>query len=105
MGTNSTLGVRTPEARNFVVYVRMCTFGNAVVAEEEDSTNEAEVTDARGLELVDSVFEVERKVVVVASFRDAGVGPTEILMTCSSPRRDIESTSSPLKKSSSIDFR
>jgi len=40
----------------------------------------------------------------VALFRDSGVGAQETLMTCSSPGRHMESISSPLKKSMSMDF-
>jgi hypothetical protein len=39
-----------------------------------------------------------------AVFREAGVGPTETLMTCSSPARWIESMTSTLKKSRRMDL-
>ena len=82
MGVSSTRGMRVPEERRWVVYVRMCTFGS----EEEGM----------------GLFGLLGLTVVVV--RDAGVGAQETLMTCSMPERHIESTTSPLKKSSSMDL-
>ena len=64
----------------------MCTFGS----------------DARssvGVAVEDEACSVE-----VAALSVGGVGPREMLMTCSIPARCIASMTSPLKKSMSIDF-
>lgn len=82
MGVSSTRGIRVPEDRRLVVYVLMCTLGR------EDGAG-----SWGGL-----------RAAVVVEVREEGVGAQETLMTCWRPWRQMESTTSPLKKSSSIDF-
>lgn len=86
MGVSSTRGVRVPDASKRTVYARMCTFGSWLAS-----------AGAFG-------FDACRVSVAIVELSDFGVGAREMLMTCSRPVRQIESMTSPLKKSISMDF-
>ena len=75
MGVSSTRGTFDPEASSRMVYVRIWTFGR----DEESS-------------------------VAIVDVNEAGVGAREMLITCSRPAKHIESTTCPLKKSTSMDL-
>lgn len=65
---SSARGTRVPDATIRTVKVRMCTFGRLVVSSEGDVPS----TVWRSVEVL---------------FNSAGVGPRDILMTCSTPAR------------------
>ena len=86
MSSRLTTGVRVPDGASLVVYERMWTKGRFLVSS----------TGSRVCGLSVGTL--------LADVRDVGVGPSEMLMICSIPVRQMDSISSPLKKSIKSDF-